>query len=71
MEYNIYSNLQLKEMNMAYPWNSQKINFKDNNKTKYILYSTGDADINGRVYVALDSKIDVTNDEIRKKYNLL
>jgi hypothetical protein len=53
----------------SFKYNSYVINTHELEPTKrYELYATGDADMNGRKYVALSSK--PTEEEI-KKYNIL
>ena len=37
--------------------------------TKYVLHSTGDADLNGRTYVALPVGT-VLTDDVKRKYNI-
>ena len=58
-------------MNHSYPWNGSITNtsFLDKGKN-YELHATGDADLNGRKYVALPvgTKVD---EYIVRKYNLI
>ena len=68
----------IQTMNNSYPWISQPIQFasipqskiKNDKNTEFILVATGDADLNGRIYVALPSNM-TTNTYIKKKYNLI
>lgn len=39
-------------------------------ETKYVLYATGNCDINGRNYVALPKNLKIS-DDVKQKYNLL
>lgn len=38
---------------------------------KYVLHATNDATLNGRKYVALPSDVNVSDPEVKKKFNLL
>ena len=71
--YKKYNINDIKEMNKNYPWSSQKIEVKtisNNTNTKFILHATGEADVDGRKYIALPSNIIIDSD-IKKKYNLM
>lgn len=60
----------LESMNHSYPWNGSITNANSLDKGKnYELHATGDADLNGRKYVALPvgTKLDKYTIE---KYNL-
>tara|TARA_Y100000768_G_scaffold388330_1_gene383597 strand:- start:93 stop:317 length:225 start_codon:yes stop_codon:yes gene_type:complete len=72
MEYKKYHEEGIKQLNKEKEWINCKINIKldPNKNTEYILYATGDCDMNGRKYVALPSNIDHKNVNIIKKYNL-
>ena len=42
-----------------------------NTTTLYRLHATGGCTLNGRVYVALPTDVDVSHRDARKRYNLL
>ena len=65
-----YTASEIREMNCTPLWN-RSIKVEKGVETKYSLYPTGDADLNGRKYIALPANIDPTNLEIRRKYNLI
>lgn len=67
---NKFSTEELKIMNKSYPWNGTIDIKSSNNNIKYKLHATGDADLNGRKYVAIpvDTKI---SREIARKYNII
>ncbi len=72
-DYYKYNIKDIKELNKNYPWFSQKIEIETiskNKNTDFILHATGDADLNGRKYVALPSNITIDS-QIKKKYNLM
>ena len=71
--YKKYNINDIKEINKSYTWCSQKIKVKtisNNTNTNFILHATGDADLDGRKYIALPSNITIDSD-IKKKYNLM
>jgi hypothetical protein len=71
-DYRLYTDTGLQKMNAGYPWSGTIVNaLKVNNKDLYELHATGDADLNGRKYVALPMGTDIKNPEIVKKYNLM
>ena len=60
----------LESMNYSYPQNGSITNTKSLDKNKmYELHATGDADLNGRKYVALPAGIKLDEYTI-EKYNL-
>lgn len=68
---NIYSEKTIEYMNYGALWNhSITIKKKDKNDS-YELHATGDADLNGRKYVALPAGTNIKDPRIIKKYNLM
>ena len=68
----LYTEYQIISMNASYPWNGT-LSIPQDVKSKkglYNNYATGDADLNGRKYVALPADMKLTS-EIKKKYNLM
>jgi len=68
----LYTEYQIISMNASYPWNGTLSIPHDveSKKGLYNNYATGDADLNGRKYVALPAEMKLTP-EIKKKYNLM
>ena len=67
-----FTEKDINEMNLTNTWkNSIKIHFdaSNNSNTKYKLYPSGEANLNGRKYYAISENI-ILNDEIIKKNNL-
>ena len=57
----------LESMNYSYPWNGSITNANSLDKSKtYELHATGDADLDGRKYVALPVGTKIDNYSIRK-----
>ena len=70
--YRQYTSGQVSKMNYGYPWNgtlSQPVSEK-NKSGLYELHATGDADLNGRKYIALPSGTKLTAD-VKKQYNIM
>ena len=67
-----YTEMDITRMNSSYPWNGT-LSYDESNKSKSGLYeyhATGDADLNGRKYIALPKGIKLT-EEVKQKYNLM
>ncbi len=67
-----YTESDITKMNTTYPWNGT-LTCDPNNKSKSGLYeyhATGDADLNGRKYIALPKETKIT-EEVKRKYNLM
>ncbi len=61
----------IEQLNYTSTWNHCIKNVSNLDKdTEYELHATGDADLNGRKYVALKKGIKITP-EIKKEYNLM
>ena len=60
------------KMNYNSTW-KQSITYGSPSKNnEYKLYATGNYNLtNGRQYIALDKNIDVTDRQVRRKYNLM
>ena len=74
MDYKQYSNSEISDLNKTQTWFQKPIEIKGDKKDKnekYILHATGDADMNGRKYIALPYNCDTSNQAIKQKYNLL
>ena len=74
MDYKQYSNREISDLNNTQTWYQKPIEIKSDKKDKnekYILHATGDADMNGRKYIALPYNCDTSNQAIKQKYNLL
>ena len=74
MDYNKYTANEIDTLNNTPTWIRTPIKIeekKENKEQKYVLHSTGDADMNGRKYIALPSKCDVSDPTIKRKYNLM
>lgn len=64
-----YSYYEAKKINRK--WGNNRIYFPYNNENIfYKILATGDADLNGRYYIALPYSIDHNKYEIKRKYNL-
>lgn len=76
MNYTKYTTQEIKQLSKETLWNNsikniQSIPNTEDNKKKYILYATGEADlINGRKYICLPSNKILTSHE-KEKYNIL
>ena len=76
MNYVKYTTQEIEQLNKETIWNNsiksiQSIPNTQDNKKKYILYATGEADLtNGRKYICLPSDKILTSQE-KKKYNIL
>ena len=70
-EQEYYTINQLKIMNSTTNWRHHII-LPDNKNSNilYKIYATGDADLNGRYYIALNKNINVKNRRIIEMYNL-
>ena len=69
----IYSKTTLIQMNYGRGVWQNCILFDNSNSSKndsYVLHATGDADLNGRKYIALPAGTKIDN-SIRKEYNLI
>ena len=77
MDYKEYSNHEISGLNKTQTWYQKPIEIKSDTSCKgdknekYILHATGDADMNGRKYIALPYNCDTSNQAIKQKYNLL
>ena len=74
MDYKQYTNREISDLNNTQTWYQKPIEIKSDKKDKnekYILHATGDADMNGRKYIALPYNCDTSNQAIKQKYNLL
>ena len=74
MDYKQYTNHEISGLNKTQTWYQKPIEIKSDKKDKnekYILHATGDADMNGRKYIALPYNCDTSNQAIKQKYNLL
>ena len=76
-DYNRFTFENIQYMNKNYPWFPQPIQIKptqqENNKkiqTDFILHATGDANLNGRKYIALPSDMKIDSNT-KKIYNLM
>ena len=53
-------------------WRNSRIRMPyKNDKILYKIYATGDADLDGRYYIASPISLDINNYVIRRKYNLM
>jgi hypothetical protein len=73
-----YSSEVLSSMNGSSTWNNCiSIEKEETNKSKwsseplYNLHATGDADLDGRKYIALPKGTDTSDPRIRREYNLM
>jgi len=74
MDYNKYTASEINSLNNTPIWIGSHIKIEDkkkNTEQKYVLHATGHADMNGRKYIALPSKCDVSDPTIKRKYNLM
>ena len=74
MDYNKYTASEINSLNNTPTWIGTPIKIEDkkeNKEQKYVLHATGDADMNGRKYIALPSNRDVSDPTIKRKYNLM
>jgi hypothetical protein len=74
MDYNKYTASEINSLNNTPTWIGSHIKIEDkkkNTEQKYVLHATGHADMNGRKYIALPSKCDVSDPTIKRKYNLM
>ena len=71
-----YHSEEIYQLNQGYPWNKSincelvQNNKKTDSEKKYKLYATGDADLNGRKYIALPENHKL-NETDKIKYNIL
>ena len=73
MDYKQYTNHEISGLNKTQTWFQKPIEIKGEKKDKnekYILHATGDADMNGRKYIALPYNCDTSKHDIKTKYNL-
>lgn len=76
-DYNEYRSHEIQSLNQTKLWRNTPIAIqskertKDQKNQKYVLHATNDATLNGRKYVALPSDINVSDPEVKKKFNLL
>ena len=76
MNYKQYTNHEISDLNKTKTWYQKPIEIKSDTSCKgdknekYILHSTGDADLDGRKYIALPHNCRTSDEAIRKKYNL-
>ena len=82
MNYKQYTNHEISDLNKTKTWYKTPIKWyetpnkekektdKKNEQVKYILHATGDADMDGRKYIALPHNCRTSDEAIRKKYNL-
>ena len=68
---NIYSEKTIQYMNSGTLWNHCITIKKKDKNDSYELHATGDADLNGRKYVALPTGTNIKDPRIIKKYNLM
>ena len=66
----IYTLEEVKKKNREWGKNRISIPFK-NDKLIYKIYAAGNADLDGRYYVALPITLDINNFDVRRKYNLM
>ncbi len=68
-----YSREMINYMNNGTLWNHGIIipNNTKNKSDTWVLHATGDADLDGRKYIALPPGTDVKDQKIIKKYNLM
>ena len=74
MAYNKYSANGIADLNKNDVWSRTPITIKEEtnsnktktNKTKYILYATGECDLDGRTYIALPTNVNINDPEIKK-----
>ena len=68
----VYTTNQISTMNGSYPWNGALSCAEDLKSSSglYELHATGDADLDGRKYVALPKETNITED-VKRKYNLM
>ena len=68
-----YTTHEISDLNKTQTWFQKPIEIKGEKKDKnekYILHATGDADMNGRKYIALPYNCDTSKHDIKTKYNL-
>jgi hypothetical protein len=79
-DYNEYRSHEIQSLNQTKLWRNTPIAIqskertkdqKDQKDQKYVLHATNDATLNGRKYVALPSDVNVSDPEVKKKFNLL
>ena len=68
---NIYNEKTIQYMNSGTLWNHCITIKKKDKNDSYELHATGDADLNGRKYVALPTGTNIKDPRIIKKYNLM
>ena len=70
--YNMYDSVTIASKNNTALWNQTIKYHVDHPKdTLYRLHATGECTMNGRTYLALPADLDVSNRDVKKKYNLL
>ena len=68
---NTYSEKTIEYMNYGELWNDCITIKKKDKNDSYELHATGDADLNGRKYVALPKGTNIKDPRIIRKYNLM
>lgn len=66
-----YSFNTVTSMNYSSIWNDCITIPEKSRQDNYNLHATGDADLNGRKYVALPAGTNTNDPRIREKYNLI
>jgi hypothetical protein len=66
----MYSSQSIDTMNYNATWNHCISKPETSKSNSYVLYPTGDADLNGRKYVALPCEINVSS-SVKQKYNII
>jgi hypothetical protein len=66
----MYSSQSIDSMNYSTTWNCCISKPEKSISDSYVLYPTGEADLNGRKYVALPKECTITS-VIKQKYNLM
>ena len=70
----MYDSVTIASKNNTPLWNRTIQYHADHPKdttTLYRLHATGECTLNGRTYVALPAHVDVSNRDVKMKYNLL
>lgn len=70
----MYDSVTIASKNSTALWNHTITYHADHPKdstTLYRLHATGECTLNGRTYVALPVHVDVSNRDVKRKYNLL
>lgn len=66
----MYSSASISSMNYSRTWNHCITIPEKTTQDSYKLYATGDADLNGRKYVALPASKVITS-EVKRAYNIM